>query len=36
MSRGKFLERELDWIRMNPKARTAKNKARVKNYEQIA
>ena len=31
--RGKFLERELDWIRMNPKARSAKNKARVKNYE---
>jgi ATP-binding cassette ChvD family protein len=31
--RGKFLERELEWLRMNPKARTAKNKARIKNYE---
>ena len=34
--RGKFLERELEWIRMNPKARTAKNKARIKNYEAMA
>ncbi|MCB9870255.1 MAG: energy-dependent translational throttle protein EttA [Planctomycetes bacterium] len=33
--RGKFLERELEWIRMNPAARTAKNKARVKNYERM-
>jgi ATPase subunit of ABC transporter with duplicated ATPase domains len=33
--RGKFLERELDWIRMNPKARTAKNKARIKNYDKM-
>ena len=31
--RSKFLERELEWIRMNPKARTAKNKARLKNYD---
>ncbi len=33
--RGKFLERELEWIRMNPKARTAKNKARIKNYDKM-
>ncbi len=33
--RAKFLERELDWIRMNPKARTAKNKARINNYERM-
>jgi energy-dependent translational throttle protein EttA len=33
--RGKFLERELEWIRMNPKARTTKNKARLKNYERM-
>ncbi len=34
-SRAKFLERELEWIRMNPKARTAKNKARIGNYERM-
>ncbi len=34
-ARGKFLERELEWIRMNPKARTAKNKSRIKNYESM-
>jgi ATP-binding cassette ChvD family protein len=34
-SRAKFLERELDWIRMNPRARTAKNKARIGNYERM-
>src|SRR6185436_12436447 len=33
--RGKFLERELEWLRMNPKARTAKNKARIKNYDMM-
>ncbi len=33
--RGKMIERELDWIRSNPKARSAKNKARVKNYERM-
>ncbi len=33
--RGKFLERELDWLRMNPKARTTKNKARLKNYDKM-
>ncbi|MGA1522517.1 MAG: energy-dependent translational throttle protein EttA [Planctomycetota bacterium] len=34
-SRAKFLERELDWIRMNPKARSTKNKARLKNYDRM-
>ncbi|MCC6782915.1 MAG: energy-dependent translational throttle protein EttA [Planctomycetes bacterium] len=34
-SRAKVLERELEWIRMNPKARTTKNKARVRNYERM-
>src|SRR5262245_58388921 len=33
--RGKFLDRELEWIRMNPKARTTKNKARLKNYDKM-
>ncbi|MCA8942330.1 MAG: energy-dependent translational throttle protein EttA, partial [Planctomycetes bacterium] len=34
-SRAKFLERELEWIRMNPRARTAKNKSRLKNYDKM-
>ncbi|MCA8957664.1 MAG: ATP-binding cassette domain-containing protein, partial [Planctomycetes bacterium] len=34
-ARGKFLERELEWLRMNPKARATKNKARIKNYEKM-
>jgi ATP-binding cassette ChvD family protein len=33
--RKKTLERELEWIRMNPKARQAKSKARVSNYETL-
>ena len=33
--RAKFLERELDWIRMNPKARATKNKSRLKNYDRM-
>jgi sulfate-transporting ATPase len=33
--RGKFLDRELEWIRMNPRARTTKNKARLKNYDKM-
>jgi ATP-binding cassette ChvD family protein len=33
--RAKFLERELEWIRMNPKARTSKNKARINNYSKM-
>jgi sulfate-transporting ATPase len=35
-ARQKTLERELDWIRMAPRARQAKSKARVKAYEQLA
>ncbi|MEO0480021.1 MAG: energy-dependent translational throttle protein EttA [Planctomycetota bacterium] len=35
VARSKFLERELDWIRMNPKARATKNKARLKNYDKM-
>jgi ATP-binding cassette ChvD family protein len=34
-SRQKTLERELEWIRMTPKARHAKNKARISNYENM-
>src|SRR5690606_18328306 len=34
-ARSKFLERELEWIRMNPKARSTKNKARLKNYDRM-
>jgi ATP-binding cassette ChvD family protein len=33
--RQKTLERELEWIRMNPKARQAKSKARVAAYEKL-
>ncbi|HEX2978813.1 MAG TPA: ATP-binding cassette domain-containing protein, partial [Anaerolineaceae bacterium] len=33
--RVRTLERELDWIRMSPKARQAKGKARVNAYEQL-
>ncbi len=35
-ARRKTLERELEWIRMAPRARQAKNKARIKSYEQMA
>src|SRR4030095_3495290 len=31
--RQKTLQRELDWIRMSPKARQAKGKARINSYE---
>ncbi len=31
--RRKELERELDWVRQNPKGRRAKNKARLNNYD---
>ena len=34
--RQKTLERELEWVRMAPRARQAKNKARLQNYEQLA
>jgi len=33
--RQKTLERELDWIRMAPKARHAKSKARISSYEKL-
>ncbi|MEZ4938562.1 MAG: energy-dependent translational throttle protein EttA [Crocinitomicaceae bacterium] len=33
--RRKMLESELEWVRMNPKGRRAKNKARLNNYEQM-
>jgi ATP-binding cassette protein, ChvD family len=33
--RRKTLERELDWVRMAPKARHAKGKARLNSYEQL-
>src|SRR5918999_2593321 len=32
----KTLERELEWVRSNPKARQAKSKARVQRYEELA
>jgi ATP-binding cassette ChvD family protein len=34
--RRKTLERELEWIRMNPKGRHAKSKARISAYESLA
>lgn len=34
--RQKTLERELEWVRMAPKARHAKSKARLGNYEKLA
>lgn len=33
--RRKTLERELDWVRMNPKGRQAKSKARLSNYDKL-
>ena len=33
--RQKVLARELEWVRMNPKARQAKSKARLSNYEKM-
>ncbi len=35
-SRQKLLAQELAWIRMNPKARQAKSKARIARYEELA
>jgi energy-dependent translational throttle protein EttA len=35
LKRQKTLERELEWIRMSPKARQAKSKARVNAYEKL-
>ena len=34
--RQKTLERELEWVRMAPKARHAKSKARLSNYDKLA
>ena len=36
VKRKKELERELEWVRSNPKARQAKSKARLSRYEQLA
>lgn len=33
--RQKMLSKELEWVRMNPKGRHAKNKARLSNYEKM-
>jgi energy-dependent translational throttle protein EttA len=35
-ARRKTLERELEWVRMSPRARQAKNQARMRRYEQLA
>jgi len=35
-ARQKTLQRELEWVRMSPKARTAKSKARLAGYERLA
>jgi ATP-binding cassette ChvD family protein len=35
-ARQKTLERELEWVRMSPRARQSKNKARLQAYEQLA
>ncbi len=34
--RQKTLQRELEWIRMSPKGRHAKSKARINQYEELA
>ena len=36
LARQKTLQRELEWVRMAPRARHAKSKARIKAYEQMA
>jgi sulfate-transporting ATPase len=35
-ARQRTLERELEWVRMAPRARQAKSKARIRNYEELA
>jgi len=35
-ARQKTLDKELEWIRLSPRARQAKNKARISSYEQLA
>ncbi|MFO1021480.1 MAG: energy-dependent translational throttle protein EttA [Planctomycetales bacterium] len=34
--RQKFLKKELEWVRMSPKAQATKNKARMEQYERLA
>ena len=34
-ARRRTLERELEWVRMSPRARQAKSKARIKAYETL-
>jgi ATP-binding cassette ChvD family protein len=34
--RQKVLKRELEWVRMNPRARSSKNKARLERYNELA
>ena len=36
VSRRKLLDQELQWVRLNPAGRQAKNKARLKRYEELA
>ncbi len=36
LARQKTLRRELEWVRMSPRARQSKSKARIKAYEQMA
>src|SRR5690625_69652 len=36
VKRAKILQQELDWVRSSPKARHAKNQARLKRYEELA
>src|SRR5205823_13897870 len=35
-ARQRALQRELEWVRMAPRARQAKNKARIQKYEELA
>ncbi len=35
-ARRKTLQRELEWVRMSPRARVSKNRARLQRYEQLA
>ena len=35
-ARQRTLQHELDWVRMSPRARQAKNKARIQKYEELA
>src|ERR671920_1200226 len=35
-ARQRTLERELEWVRMSPRARQSKSKARIQKYEELA